>query len=128
MRGIYGCHSWGEVYSLFRDSPRRCLTESREAATATKIHLGVSPLHCHSERSRGISNFFGRGIVRDVSTFARDDKVVASTRRRESARYQSHPKPAAATPPAGPQIQSRVQPQEEHPPDPASRYVLCKTE
>src|SRR5438309_6618000 len=35
--------------------------------------LGLA-LHCHSERSRGISNFFARGIARDVSTIARHDK------------------------------------------------------
>src|SRR5438477_11698748 len=49
--------------------------------------LGLA-LHFHCERSRGISNFFARGIAGDVSTVARHDKMGTSTPQEWASRFR----------------------------------------
>src|SRR5205823_5383917 len=53
----------------------RRLAPGGDTATKMQVHLRWAPF-CRSERSRGISKFFRRGIARDVSTFARHDSVA----------------------------------------------------
>ena len=99
-----------------RRSRRRRLTPSGETATTIDVHFWLSVLFIIPSVVEE-SLTFNRGIVRDVSVRAGLAYSLDMTK-----------EAAAATPPAGPQIQPRVQPQAEHPLGPASRYALCKTE